>query len=54
MRRIASFATNKIIPAGAKRQVRNREVVSYTFLSLQTVTAPPSLEKRGVRRDFIR
>ena len=27
------YATNEIIQAGIKRQVRDREVVSYTFLS---------------------
>ena len=33
MRRIASYARNEIIPTGAKRQVRNWEVVSCTFLN---------------------
>jgi len=36
MRRIASYATNENSPPGAKRQVRNREVVSCTFLNISS------------------
>jgi len=50
MRRIAGYATNEIIPSGAKRQVRNWEVVSYTLLNIilslkRQIDESPSIER---------